>query len=117
MRSIPFLFVLAVCVGLSGCGEPEEPVTMFHDNYLNVIDHEGQQEAVPADEIVDQETGEPRVQSVWVIDRRTNEKTWISVEELVNAPPSMSRYQPVMQAEADAISNRPPAPAQEKTSD
>jgi hypothetical protein len=87
--------VAAVAVG--GCSAPPPPVPTT-EQIVKAIDLEGEETLVGAGELFDSQTGEPTVQRVFVLDRKTGANTWVDVEELGKEPPTIARYLPITQA-------------------
>jgi hypothetical protein len=88
---------LLVMLALGGCGAEQPPVPTI-DQFVKVIDLEGEETSVASGELFDSQTGEPTVQRVFVLDRKTGTETWVDVEELSKAPPTIARYLPITHA-------------------
>jgi hypothetical protein len=81
---------------VAGCGGSEGPPPKTLPRALvTAMDHEGRIVTVPADAIIDPETGASKVERVRAWDKSTNQETWVAAEELVAAPSARSRYIPI----------------------
>jgi hypothetical protein len=95
MRRAAWALLLLVAVG--GCGASPPPVATT-DQFVKVINLEGEETSVAAGELFDSQTGEAAVQRVFVLDRQTGTETWVDVDELSKSPPTIARYLRITQA-------------------
>jgi hypothetical protein len=94
MTRVAFAVMAVIAVG--GCGAPPPPVPTT-EQFVKAIDLEGEETLIAAGELFDSQTGEPAVQRVFVLDRKTGARTWVDLEELGKSPPAVARYLPITQ--------------------
>ena len=63
---------------------PERHATVINDN--------GDKESIPVSELYDSETGQAVAQSVLVVDRKTNRKIFMEIDQLVAETQAHARY-------------------------
>jgi hypothetical protein len=89
---------LACCIALLfaiGCGGDDLPQPERVESFITVIDGTGTQREIPSSSLIDEETGQPTAQQVFVVDRQSNQKKFVDVSEWQAQSPSQMRYVPV----------------------
>ena len=106
-----------VGVLLAGCGHEVPPGGLLQQEFVTVINLQGEREAIPAGELIDPDTGQPSVKAVLAIDRRRGKNKWVSVDEVMDGPPAMARYLPMTHQGRAAAEQAvgPPDPFTEKS--
>lgn len=74
-----------------GCGKPPEDAPVVEQT-VTVTNAKGEEQVVPLDELYDADSGAPAFESVLVIDRQRNRKTFVSPDELKGQTPANARY-------------------------
>ena len=87
-------YVIALCLltTLIGCGRSAPEVETLPERRATVINDNGDKESIPVSDLYDSETGQPAAQSVLVIDRKTNRKIFIGVDQLLTEAQAHARY-------------------------
>lgn len=86
------MLLLLVALLPLGCGESSTEVISLPAPQLTAIGLDGEQTSIPADSLYEPTTGQPTVRSVLVIDRHSNRKAFIDVDQLPPESQVDARY-------------------------
>lgn len=84
-------FLLAAVIA-GGCGKTKTDVVSIPEPHVTVIGLDGEKKLVPSGELYDPATGNPAVQSVLVIDRKSNRQVFVEVDQLSAESQVDARY-------------------------
>ncbi len=96
--------ILGICLLVAfstGCGKNEPDVISIPDPYVTVIGLDGEKRSIQSAELYDPQTGRPAVQSVLAIDRESNRREFVDLDQLSAEAQMDARYILVTDDSAD----------------